>query len=252
MSAELTKSLEKLGLNDKESKIYIAALELGKFSVLGLSVKTSIKRPTCYLILDELIKKGLISTFPKAKKVIYVAEHPNNLLKQTADAYALAKEIVPELQDLINSNSEKPNLKVYSGQKGIQSIYVDILEEGETLYYMASVKDLVEAVTAEFIDDWIVRRVAKGIRSVRISMQETEMDHPLYGAQPGNKREVRYAPKGFNMPYTIFIYGKKVAFISRKSDLFGFIVESTDLSISMKALFDVVWSVSTEGKITKK
>ena len=176
----------------------------------------------------------------------------NNLLKQTADAYALAKEIVPELQDLINSNSEKPNLKVYSGQKGIQSIYVDILEEGETLYYMASVKDLVEAVTAEFIDDWIVRRVAKGIRSVRISMQETEMDHPLYGAQPGNKREVRYAPKGFNMPYTIFIYGKKVAFISRKSDLFGFIVESTDLSISMKALFDVVWSVSTEGKITKK
>ena len=73
MSPELVKSLEKLGLNEKESKVYIAALEMGKFSILALSEKTGIKRPTCYLVLYELIKKGLISTFPKAKKVLYVA-----------------------------------------------------------------------------------------------------------------------------------------------------------------------------------
>ena len=48
------------------------------------------------------------------------------------------------------------------------------------------------------------------------------------------------------MPYTIFIYGKKVAFISTKKELFGFIVESNDMAISMKVLFDVVWSISSE------
>ena len=246
MTVELSKTLEKLGLSDKEAKVYVSALALGKFSVLALADKTGIKRPTCYLVLDELIKKGLISTFPKAKKVIYVAEHPNALLKQTADAYATAKDLMPELQNLIDTNAEKPNLKVYSGQKGIQSIYEDVLDEGQTFHYMASVKDLVEAVTAEFIDDWIKRRVAKGVQSISIRMQETEIEHPLYGNQPGNLRTVRYAPEGFKMPYTIFIYGKKVAYIARKKDLFGFIVESEDLAKSMKALFDVVWSVSTE------
>ncbi|MEN9582522.1 MAG: hypothetical protein RL641_476 [Candidatus Parcubacteria bacterium] len=245
MSEELVKSLEKLGLNEKESKIYIAALELGKFSVLSLASKTGIKRPTCYLILDELCKKGLISTHPKAKKVIYVAEHPNNLLKKTAGAHALAKEIVPELQSLIDSNAERPNLKVYSGQKGIQGIYEDMLEDGFDLYYITSTKELVEAAGKEFIDDWIERRIAKGVKTFRISVQEKEMPEiPLYVGSAENMRSVRYAPPGFVTPYTIYIYGKKVAFISTKKDLFGFIVESADLAISMKAMFDVVWGIS--------
>ncbi|MBP9821280.1 MAG: hypothetical protein KBC98_00110 [Candidatus Pacebacteria bacterium] len=246
MSEEITKSLEKLGLNEKESRVYIAALKMGKFSVLALANKTGIKRSTCYLILDELVKKGLISTFPKAKKVLYVAEHPNVILKRSADSYALAKQLMPELQALISTTSEKPELKVYSGQKGIQQIYENVLEQGKDFYYIASIKDLVEAAGSDFLDDWIKRRVARNIKSVSVRMQETEVEHPLYGTQPGNLRTVRYAPKGFQMPYTIFIYGKKVSFISNKKDLFGFIVESADLAISMKALFDVVWGISSE------
>lgn len=244
MSLELEKSLEKLGLNDKEAKVYLAALEMGKFSVLALSEKTGIKRPTCYLILDELIRKGLISTFPKAKKVIYVAEHPNGLLKNAADSYALAKELMPELQDLMDTQSEKPGLKVYTGQKGIQNIFDDILSEGKDFYQIVSVSDLVAAVGKEFLDDWILKRVAAGMKSTAVRIKDGEMNFKLYENTPDTPRVIRYAPDGFKMPYTVFIYEKKVAFISTKKDLFGFIVESTDLSFSMKALFDVLWGVS--------
>ncbi len=247
MATELSKTLEKIGLSDKEAKVYIAALELGKFSVLSLANKTGIKRPTCYLILDELIKRGLISTFPKAKKVIYMAEHPNALLKQIADAYATAKELMPELQSLMTTSHERPELRVYSGQKGIQNIYELMLDEGFDLYYITSTKELVEAAGKDFIDDWIARRIKKGVKTFRISVWEKEMHEiPLYRGSRENMRTVRFAPKGFTTPYTIYIYGKKVAFISTKKDLFGFIVESADLAISMKALFDVLWGVSKE------
>ncbi|MCX6753121.1 MAG: hypothetical protein NTW62_02140 [Candidatus Nomurabacteria bacterium] len=245
MSQELSKTLEKLGLSDKQAKVYVAGLKLGRFSVLALAEKTGIKRPTCYLILDELIKKGLISTYPKEKKVIYVAEHPNNLLKQAADAYATAKELMPELQNLINTNAEKPVLKVYSGQSGIQNIYEDMTDEGKDLFYFGSVKELVESVGQEFLDNWIKKRIAKGMKSKSIRIREKEMDYKLYGNSPENLRTIRYAPEGFTMPYTIYIYSKKVAFVSTKKDLFGFIVESDDLAKSMKALFDVVWNIST-------
>ncbi|OGI69218.1 hypothetical protein A3A09_01530 [Candidatus Nomurabacteria bacterium RIFCSPLOWO2_01_FULL_42_20] len=246
MTTELVKSLEKLGLNEKESQIYLAAIKLGHFSVLGLSEKTGIKRPTCYLVLEELRKKGLITTFPKAKKVLYVAEHPNNLLKKTEESYKLAKELMPELQDLIASESEKPVLKVYTGQKGIQNIYEDILDEGKTTYYIASAKDLIDAVGSEFLDDWIKRRIAKGMQTVSVRIAESEIILPLYVGIAETLRKVRYAPAGFKTPYTIFIYGKKVAFISTKKDLFGFIVESADLGQTMKALFDVLWNISKE------
>jgi sugar-specific transcriptional regulator TrmB len=246
MTTELIHSLEKLGLSEKESKIYVAGLGLGKFSVIAISEKTGVKRPTCYLILEELKKKGLITTFPKAKKVLYVAEHPNNLLKNTADAYDTAKQLMPELQSLMGSASEKPILKVYAGQKGIQNIYEDILEDGKNFYYIASVTDLVGSVGSEFLDEWIKRRIAKGITSTSIRIKENEMDFRLYNDAPENLRNIRYAPDGFAMPYTIFIYAKKVAFVSTKKELFGFIVESADLSKSMQALFDVVWGVSGE------
>ncbi len=244
METELIKSLEKLGLNEKESKIYTTALSLGKFSVIALSEKTSIKRPTCYLVLEELKKKGLITTFPRARKVLYVAEHPNNLLKRVEDSYALAKQLMPELQGLIGSNSERPVLKVYSGKNGIQNIYEDMTDEGKDLFYFASVKDLVESVGQEFLDNWIKKRIAKGMKSTSIRIKENEMSYQLYGNSPENLRTIRYAPDGFKMPFTIYIYSNKVAFVSTKKDLLGFIMESTDLVKSMKALFDIVWSVS--------
>ena len=234
-----------MGLTEKESKVYLSALEMGKFSVLALSEKTGIKRPTCYLILDDLIRKGLITTFPKAKKILYVAEHPNALLKNAADSYALAKNLMPELQALMETQSEKPLLKVYTGKKGIEGIYEDILETGETFRYIASVKELTDMVGKDFLDNWIKRRIAKKIQSISIRVEETELDYPLYGAESGNIRDIRYAPKGFKTPYSIFIYGKKAAFMATK-DQFGFIVESGDLSVSMRALFDVVWSISKE------
>lgn len=247
MDKYLLKSLEQSGLTDKEAIIYVAALELGRFSVLALSRKTNIKRPTCYVVLDELIKKGLISTFPQAKKVIYVAEHPNTLLKKSADAYQTTKNLMPELQAIMSSTSEKPELRVFSGQKGIQHIYELMLDEGNDLYYIASTEELVKSAGAEFLDDWIKRRITKKLKTYRIGVREDEMfEVPLYAGSQENLRTVRYAPKGFTTPYTIYIFGKKVAFVSTKKDLFGFIVESADLAISMKAMFDIVWSVSNE------
>ncbi len=60
--------LKKLGLTEKEAVIYINALSLGTFSVSSIAQKTGIKRPTCYIILDELIKKNLVTRVPRAKK----------------------------------------------------------------------------------------------------------------------------------------------------------------------------------------
>lgn len=247
MSEGILKSLEKLGLSDKESRVYITALEMGKFSVLALANKTGIKRPTCYLILDELIKKGLITTFPKAKKVIYLAEHPNILLKKAADSHELAKELMPELQSIMGSMIEKPELKVYSGQQGIQQIYEIMLETGKDIHYLMSVEEAVEAAGKDYLDNWIRRRIAKGVHTYKIAIRDREIPGiALYDGSPENLRTTRYAPVGFASPYTIYIFGKKVAFVSTKKDLFGFIVESADLAISMKALFDVVWGISSE------
>ena len=89
---ETQTQLKKLGLTEKKKpSYYINALELGSFSVMGIAHKSGIKRPTCYLILDELVKKGLVSIIPRAKKLLYIAGPPEVLIKQAEEQVSLTK-----------------------------------------------------------------------------------------------------------------------------------------------------------------
>ncbi|OHE33815.1 MAG: hypothetical protein A3J94_16070 [Syntrophus sp. RIFOXYC2_FULL_54_9] len=62
---ELKKQLEHLGLSDKESKVYLAALELGPTPVQDISHKAHVNRATTYVMIESLSARGLMSTFQK-------------------------------------------------------------------------------------------------------------------------------------------------------------------------------------------
>src|SRR3990167_6164573 len=80
LMTELVDTVAELGLTKQESAVYLAALETGFSSISDIDKKAGIKRPTTYYIVDELIKKNLISRAPKGKRTFYIAEHPNTLL----------------------------------------------------------------------------------------------------------------------------------------------------------------------------
>ena len=80
-----SESLSILGLNEKQAAIYIALLQIGRSSAYAIADKALIKRPTTYVILGELIEKGLVSRIPRIRKKLYVAISPEQ-------AFALAEE----------------------------------------------------------------------------------------------------------------------------------------------------------------
>lgn len=244
---EIETQLKKLGLTEKEAKLYITALELGSFSVMGIAHKSGIKRPTCYLILDELVKKGLISIIPRAKKMLYMAEPPEVLTKQAEEQFSLTKSLVPKLNSFYNTDKEKRVVKYYSGQKGIHNIYEDVLKtKPKEYYYIGSAKELEEITGKEFLDNWIKKRIQFGIKSISIRMRKTEIAVESYQDKGKSLREIRYAPKDIYMPDTIIIYGSKVATISTKKGNFGFVVEDKEFSESMMGLFSALWTISDD------
>ena len=56
----LTPFLKNLGLNDKEANIYLALLQLGKSTATKIAKKSGLKRPTTYVIIEQLIDKGFV------------------------------------------------------------------------------------------------------------------------------------------------------------------------------------------------
>ena len=95
--------LQLLGLSEKEAKLYLNALELGTFSVMGIANKSGLKRPTCYLILDELVKKGLVSMAPRVKKILYMVESPDALIRQAEEHVLIIKKLAPQLHEIYNT-----------------------------------------------------------------------------------------------------------------------------------------------------
>jgi HTH-type transcriptional regulator, sugar sensing transcriptional regulator len=236
-----------LGLTFKESRLYSSALPIGQFSVAEIATASGLKRPTCYLILEELIKKGLILIVPETTKQLYKAESPDVLIRQAEHSLSLARRIVPSLDALYSSSKSQPIVRFYNGQKGIRNIYEETLAKGIKEYkYIGSSKELIEMAGADYIQDYIKRRALKKHVSVKsIRMRGHEIQEDIYTDSKKLLREIRYAPDGFYLPYTIFLYGKKVAFISTGKDSFGLVVESQGMVDTISGLFEALWRLST-------
>ena len=130
----LQKRLQGLGLAEKEAQVYLSALELGSSTVQQISRKCGVNRPTVYVQIEFLKKKGLISSVIKGKKRYFNAESPEQLIrilekrKKTIEAQKEEFEkYLPELKALYNLSDEKPSVKFFEGEEGVKSIRQDIL-----------------------------------------------------------------------------------------------------------------------------
>ena len=92
---DITEAVATLGLNDKQSAVYIALLQLGKGSAYGIADKSGLKRPTTYVIVEELIAKGLAERIPRARKQQYRAISPEQAFGALEERLALAKAKLP-------------------------------------------------------------------------------------------------------------------------------------------------------------
>ena len=82
MAENIRNILQGIGLTKEQVEVYLAGLELGEASVQNLAKKANIKRPTTYLILDELKAKGLFSQVLKGKKKIFSSRRPGKIVYQ--------------------------------------------------------------------------------------------------------------------------------------------------------------------------
>ena len=232
------------GLTTKQATVYLAALELGQFSITSLAHKSGIKRPTCYLIVDDLISKGCITKVPRAKKGLYVAESPDVLVEKAEQQIQKLKTITPQLKRLHQKSKTEPLVKFFLGPKSMENIYRDILvTKPDMIYGMLSPDDLYGVTGKDFLDNWTKTRVKEGIPSQVIQTKDNRKEY-FYGSSKELMREVRYFTGNLNVPGAVGIYADKVGFISGKADNFSFIVTSIDFRNMMKGIFDALWSVS--------
>jgi sugar-specific transcriptional regulator TrmB len=115
---DLINALKKIGLSDKEAKVYLALLKIGDATVREISSEALTKRPTTYLALEELRQRGLVLKIPHVKKAIYGAKNPRELFDYAAENVHGLRRVLPKIESLA---TERNPVKTYY-YEGLQGL----------------------------------------------------------------------------------------------------------------------------------
>src|SRR3990167_7744709 len=99
-NADLAKNLEQIGLSPKEAQVYLALLSLESSTAYEIAQHCEVKKPTVYVILEDLRQKGLVLKVPHAKKALFAARDISEYLHEQRRKLGAVESIVPQLQAL--------------------------------------------------------------------------------------------------------------------------------------------------------
>ncbi|PIV50653.1 hypothetical protein COS18_04385 [Candidatus Falkowbacteria bacterium CG02_land_8_20_14_3_00_36_14] len=233
---DIDKTLKQFGLNPKEINVYLALLQLGRASVLLIAKKAGIKRPTAYLILEDLMEKGLVSKIPRKHKTLFMAENPKILMQIADRRKKEVEKIIPNLLGIYNTKPNKPSVQMYEGREGVDQVYNMIMKSKEVWWF-----GNLETVYNNFrhVFDGFEKLIAQKKIILRDFIGNTDWENKY--AQTGQKsnHEIRISTLPINIDFSLF--DNKVAILSLQEDLYAVLIEDKRIADSLRSLYELAW-----------
>lgn len=98
--------IERLGLTEKESKLYLTSLRIGPASMQVLARKANIDRGTAYHVAQTLTQKGLFENIQDGKKPLFRVTNPQKLYGYVEEQKRLAERHFEIMQSMIEDLME--------------------------------------------------------------------------------------------------------------------------------------------------
>lgn len=230
--------LRKLGLKEKEARVYLAVLALGPSSVQDIAKEANISRPTAYEIIKILEKKGLVAATKKAKKRYFSAQSPGQILgilrTQKKEIEEKEREFIRIIASLESKYSPKENeeIKLYKGKEGIKALE-------EILSFTQSAEIFVFSSNANSTE---IKKRQAIYQQIRKRLGKIEVKEIL----PKNLKikNSQAETKTFSLTDfigTLILFDKAIFLSAQKPE--GFLIENELTIHLLKALFLALWKV---------
>jgi sugar-specific transcriptional regulator TrmB len=242
--------LTNIGLSDKEGKVYLGLLELGTQPASVIAKKAGINRTTCYVILNNLMQKGLVTSYYKASITYFSAGEPDNLIKflkvQKNKLERNAKELEDNIENLYQiekSRILKPRLSIFEGLEGVKNIYNDILE-AKTVSAFTNPDQRPMDLELYAQNDFHKKRIKQKIKLKNIIIERETPESNIRAKL--DIKEIRTIPKKYAQNIDAYIYDNKLALIMYvNNNISGVIIESLMINQIAKMTHDIIWDFSS-------
>ncbi|MFA5961455.1 MAG: helix-turn-helix domain-containing protein [Parcubacteria group bacterium] len=224
----LTKELEKLGLNSRESRVYLALLGLGEATMQQITAKSGVKRTTVYGIIKSLKSQGLLRIVIGQKKILYSAQNPKKIEESLKEKQSVLEKIMPQLLVLTSASPQKTFISYFENEEGIKDIRKDILnhDDQEALIWAA------EGANAGLFED----NPSQEKPTWKIIVPENKSDGIHISSAIRLVKENQ-----FPIEAEIALYGKNKLAIMPAEENVGVIIENTKVFNTLRGIFLAIW-----------
>ena len=243
---DIQKSLEKLGLNKKESDVYLALLNQGKSQAGPIIKATALHRMQVYEAMEALKNRGLVSISQEKTIQFFEANSPKVLVdleKEKLDIAELAS------QELLASFKTTPQLEIrqLSGQEGMFTNLVSFIHAAadspdKTLRMLggASDKDFYDAL-GDHYKDYVELADRYKIKK-RLLGPENQVKVTSARFSQEQRTELKILPPSFNHPLYTRICNSMISIEFYKPQITIIQIKSEVVSASYIANFDLIWN----------
>lgn len=247
--------LVKLGLTEGEASVYLALLESGPSTVGPIVKRAGVAYSNVYEILERLIKKGLVSFIIKSKTKHFQAAEPIGLHdyiekkeKEIRNEKRIVEKLIPELTQLSKMKGEKLLAEVFTGMKGLRTVYNKVLEGYEDGDDYAFFYDPSES--RDIVDRFFLNFEKKVYKPRNIIMRGIVSKDFYYLSNYMKKSEmvkkglwdVRYVD--FPFPGNIDIFKDRLLIVSWSGPIIAILIHSYDISAKFLKYFESVWKIA--------
>jgi HTH-type transcriptional regulator, sugar sensing transcriptional regulator len=258
---ELKKELEHLGMSDKESRVYLASLELGPSPVQDISHKAHVNRATTYVMIESLSARGLMSTFQKGKKKFYSAESPERLMtiiqrqqKELAEKEGELLKAMPMLEALYNAEGAKPQVRYLEGGEGVKTVralFEKLSGDSVEIVPLDDVHQTKELMGRDR-EEHHASLKQRGIKYRILAVTSNQDPSCLPELGEGEWRML--PPERFPIHGSFVVRADYVFLFSYRSAILSVVIRSQEIADALRAIFDLAWDGAKDfpGKICKK
>ena len=254
MQKDAVRLLNRLGLKDRESRIYLACLRTADGLFTHEIVKTTrITRSTTDVMVRRLLARGFLNRVKVGRRYRFFAQPPEAILFRQKQLTEDFEKAIPLLSQIGGQRKENEIL-YFEGAKGAREIYNDILLV--TQFAVGEKRDILAIVSGkDFVSlfpDMQKAFIAKRIRNkswYKAIATATSEHIPEYTNDPKALRHVKYVTdEDFLFRIEMLVYGDNVMMYSPTPPVGGVIIRNEKISDSMRSLFYLLWKILPESK----
>lgn len=241
MKTEHIDVLQKLGLTNTETKIYLTLLEIGKSLAGGIANRAHTHRRNTYDALEKLLQRGLVSYTITNNKKYWNAINPEKILALIKENENLISSILPELVSRFNVSKSKQTVEVFEGLGGMKTFFDDMARTKKEII-MLFATGRAYARLPFYMKNWDTKINEARIK-VSVLLNFDADKEPYRNYKYG---EVKILPKSFSTLTQIFIYGNKSAVAIWSEEPIAILITSNEITSGFRKYFEFMWGLGEE------